>query len=239
MLARHPQAQITLLAHGRGGLAARSFLQSTTSNATAKSAVVALHTVATPHSGTVLAKFHEYLAGRPRLNAAEADNWAVVDALKENMSQGIDLRRPTTGDLNPSGSVVGSLNSNLGRLPKISYVSQIYSGVDLGCLTREIKQTPTNYSIFRGPADGITPAKSVSPSAAAYILGAGKKPSDYPGDGFVPAASQALPTRGLTSGIDPKTFTYSKDVYHAEEPAQTSDIISVLSQAVPWWPAGS
>jgi fibronectin type 3 domain-containing protein len=243
ILSKHPLAEVVLLAHGRGGLAARSFLQSTTS-AAAKSAVVALHTVGTPHSGTPLARFYEYLANHPRfnsnktINTAEANNWAVVDALKEDMSHGMDLRRPTTSDLIPSGSVLGNLNSNLSRLPKISYASQIYTGTDLGWLTRVIKQTPIDYSMFAGTQDSLVPVKVTTQTASDYILGIGRKPSDYPGDGLVPAASQSLPTQGLASGISPKAFTYSKNIQHAEEPAQTSEIISVLTQTVTWWLAG-
>jgi hypothetical protein len=242
VLSRHADAQIVLLAHGRGGLAARAFLQSPKSSASAKRAVVALQTVGTAHSGTPVARFYAYLTSHPRLtpehtaNAAEADNWAAIDTLSENIDQGMDLRRPATADLIPGGSVLTILNRALGELPNIAYVSQIYAGTDLGWFIRNLNQTPANYGLFQGTADDVVPAKAMSRQAAEYVLGPGKNPSDYQGDGFVPATSQAFPTQGLPPGVYPKAYTYSKDVYHAEETAQTSDIISILGQTVAWWP---
>ncbi len=135
--------------------------------------------------------------------------------------------------------MISSLDSTLGRLPKIAYASQIYSGTDLGRLSRSIPPFPADYSMFQEAfmetVEGTVRSKVVSPQAAAYILGAGKSPADYLGDGVVPASSQALPTQGLPQGVSAESYTYSKDVYHAEETAQTADVIFVLGQTVAWW----
>ncbi|MEQ1934117.1 MAG: hypothetical protein ABL962_09590, partial [Fimbriimonadaceae bacterium] len=249
VLSKHSNAQVLLLAHSRGGLAARSFLQSYYSNAAARSAVVALHTIGTPHAGSPLGQFYDYLQSHPRFNAdwtvntAEAQNWKVVDKLMENMAFGIDVRRPTVGDFTPTSNALDGI-SYLSDLPKISYSAQAYSGNELGWLTRDVAvdvpaskfdiSTPFDYSVFERWA-GVFGQYKITSAAADYILGQGKSPSDFMGDGTVPASSQAFPTQGVPSGVYPSTYTYGGDVLHTEETSKTADVIWVLNQTVDWW----
>jgi hypothetical protein len=100
LLKQQPGAQFLLVAHSRGGLAARSFLQSQGTAANV-ARVVGLLTMGTPHQGSRLARVNEYLAANPRPNgrlAAIGNPWSAAPL--------------PYGDSIPLATVSGSLTSN-------------------------------------------------------------------------------------------------------------------------------
>ncbi len=227
ILLRHPTAQVVLVGHGRGGLAARAFLQkSATSDA--KSAVVGLLTLGTPNLGSPLGLLYGYLKAHPRTTPSTTDQltWALVNSVLQSDSW--DLRRPTFEDLGTDSSPISQLNSNVSKLPTtgVKYRNYVYGGKPFGTLANGVNLFSTT-----GP--------HVSGLAEQTMLGVGKLPSasEFDGDGVVPKASQAMNNSSLSSklplDIDIQT-TSSSGILHADEPEQTSDISTGISTLVPW-----
>ena len=77
ILDRHGNADTVLVAHSRGGLAARAFLQQRATSRV-KASVVGLLTTGTPHRGTQLGRIYKYLEAHPRGTCCEGD-WKVVE----------------------------------------------------------------------------------------------------------------------------------------------------------------
>ena len=71
ILARHGTAETVLVAHSRGGLAARAFLQQR-ADFPLKASVVGLLTTGAPHRGTRLGRIYKYLEAHPRGTCCES-----------------------------------------------------------------------------------------------------------------------------------------------------------------------
>ena len=129
------------------------------------------------------------------------------------------------------------MNDAVGALPfAISFGNLRYTTTDLGYLGR---QWGISYSVFLGM--NVPLLVYIPPLSAAgktYILGSGKTPADYKGDGIVSADSQNLLN---LSGRPNFSKTYdlasTKSVYHTEETAtgQVFDMTTGLNYLTGWW----
>jgi PGAP1-like protein len=132
-------AQIVLLGHSRGGIAARSFLQGSSAN---KSNVIGLLTTGSPQEGSPLGTIYQWLTANPRhvfdSNGNELtvpvivpgsdvpvtepvnwQDWSVVDWLRSadavlgtfGSKPPLDVRRPVIGELANSSTDISGLNA--------------------------------------------------------------------------------------------------------------------------------
>jgi pimeloyl-ACP methyl ester carboxylesterase len=240
IMARHGNAETVLVAHSRGGLAARAFLQQKAD--LVKASVVGLLTTGAPHRGTRLGRIYKYLEAHPRETCCEAD-WEVVDFLRgkrkcrvglirvENPTP-LDVRRPTIRDLADDSPAIAKLNPGITRLPAaIQYGQIVYSGFDLGILKIDIPVFD-EYSVF---GDGI--CDQLSSEAERFILG-DKTSSQYPGDGVVPGANQRYFNLPGFSGDPTKLhrLRVNSGIIHTQETEQEAHISAVLAAMMgSWW----
>jgi pimeloyl-ACP methyl ester carboxylesterase len=204
-------AQVVLLGHSRGGLAARAFLQG---NSTERANVVGLVTTGTPHRGSPLGRIWQYLtdncvdmdgngSGESHNNARGAwfgsnceSDWEAAKVVLNR--SGLDIRAPSVNYLSDQSQAIINLNSVIGHLPNISYATLVYNGAEFGILARVPLMT-NGYSIFdRQGADAGDQVSKGNNSAQEAILGnannTGAPPETdaYLGDGIVPATRQRL-----------------------------------------------
>lgn len=221
VLKLHPGASVVLVAHSRGGLAGRAYLQNAVT-VSDKSAVKGLVTIGSPHQGSPLGRIYSWLASHPR----PSDDWTVADRLVSSL----DVRRPTIGDLvdvqftpAPGGvNPVSVLNSAANNLPDgVSYYGIAYHGYTLGKLQ-------SNYDVFAGGVFYVI--YRIPPLTAAcrtYILGVGRTPANYTGDGIVPSSSQLFPNK---PGVQ-----YNRNVLHTEETRQYTDLLGGIKAVCTWF----
>lgn len=237
---RHPQAQILMLGHSRGGLAARAFLQWSTARA-AKRSVLGLLTTGTPHTGSELGRVYRYVENRLLRQTpsgtvrrqADGRDWNTVDWLNGSASPdtslgfdsrcgkrySVDVRRPTIDYLAVGSEPLRRLNADLAKLPAWPAYGQIaYQGADMGLLAHK----PIEYAIFQDIPGSTMACPTVSTTAENRIL-QGNAPAAYDGDGIVSADSQtALPAAATW------TRQAAVPVLHTEEPKQTADIAAAF-----------
>jgi len=241
ILDTHGNAETVLVAHSRGGLAARAFLQQRASSR-GKASVVGLLTTGTPHRGTRLGRIYKYLEAHPRGTCCQGD-WKVVDFLRgkrrcrigvvriENPTP-LDVRRPTISDLADDSPAIDKLNPGITLLPAaIQYGQIVYRGFDLGILKIDIPVFD-EYSVF---GDGV--CDQLSSEAESFILGT-NAPSQYPGDGVVPVASQRYFNLPGFSGDPTKLHRLRVDsgIIHTQETEQEAHISAVLAAMMgSWW----
>jgi pimeloyl-ACP methyl ester carboxylesterase len=240
ILGRHDNAETVLVAHSRGGLAARAFLQQQ-AGFPVKASVVGLLTTGTPHTGTRLGRIYKYLEAHPRETCCQ-DDWEVVDFLRgkrkcrvgliiENPTP-LDVRRPTIRDLADDSPAIDKLNPGITRLPAaIQYGQIVYRGVDLGILKTDIPVFD-EYSVF---GDGI--CDQLLSEAERFILG-DKMSSQYPGDGVVPGANQRYFNLPGFSGDPTKLhrLRVNSGIIHTQETEQEAHISAVLAAMMgSWW----
>ena len=241
ILDRYGNAETVVVAHSRGGLAARAFLQRQ-AGFRAKASVVGLLTTGAPHRGSQLGRIYKYLKAHPRGTCCQAD-WEVVDFLRGTRSCEVDLisienptpldvRRPTIRDLADDSRTIDELNRGIILLPAaIQYGQIVYRGLDLGILETDIPLFD-EYSIF---GDGI--CDQVSSEAERFMLG-DNMPSQYSGDGVLPAANQRYFNLPGFPGDPTKLHHLRVDngITHAQETAQEAHISAVLAAMMgSWW----
>lgn len=226
----HPhndKAQIMLVGHSRGGLSARAFLQSGSTN---RANVKALLTTGSPHLGSRMGRIYLWLQTHPRGAAGtDEDDWEVVDQLMEN----IDMRRPVIEDVasypTSLSAALTSLNTGAGGLPgDIRYGQLAYQGAEFGFLARQ----PVTYKVF--DVSGINFGEQLSDAAAEFILDPGHASTDYPGDGLIPAAGQLYSTL-FTPSTPFYTNIRGDEVLHTEEPARADDLQEALRSIKRTW----
>jgi len=208
--------EIVLLGHSRGGLAARAYLQD--KNSAYLKNISGLITTGTPHLGSPIGRIWKYLAtkcltGDIYKKPSEPDgakrkenvnrflikklcsaDWEVAKFVLEE--SGLDVRSPSVHYLSDNSSDIMNLTWNVSNLPDdIFYKKIFYNGVYLGTLDRKNYETNAitteyNYSIFHTQILGFT--QTVSDVAREFILGKGKKPEDFMGDGIVTKDSQTM-----------------------------------------------
>jgi pimeloyl-ACP methyl ester carboxylesterase len=255
LLDRYPNAQIVLLGHSRGGLAARSFLEGTSPR---KSAVVGLLTTTAPHLGSRLAQIYQWLTDHPRPAGSTDDDWQVVDFLRQptvtlagitvSEKETLDVRRPIIGDVagGPHGlsAALTALNdpAAVAKLPAdIAYGEIVYEKAPLGLMT--IKPPSLIRYTVLDEAGTANPFNQLSDAATAYILGPGNTPASFPGDGLIPAGNQVytqLPGFPISSsGFHPNTINRlivkSPEVVHDGAPSRTDDLLFQLRLLAPGW----
>jgi len=232
LLANYPGAQITLLGHSRGGIAARNYLQNPDSVAP-KTSVISLLTTGAPHKGSHLGRIYSWLATHPR-NSANANDWSIVDKLTTQFS--FDVRRPVINDFADNGTAISTLNSGIAALPaSLAYGNLRYIVTDLGYLGRK---WGISYSFFLGiniPFFIYIPPLSTAAKTDVLVS---KKPSDYKGDGTVEGDSQnLLNMAGIPAFSKTYNMSFTKSVYHTEEVAtgQVADMTTALRSLTGWW----
>jgi hypothetical protein len=257
LLGRYPGAQIVLLAHSRGGLAARAFLQ-TPSSSPNKAAVTGLLTVGTPHKGSRLATLYGFLqtdlatwgARVQGVTRIETPTWNTVDFLRQARNCNVfwqsplflDTRVPTVGDLFGASREMIALNHSIQDLPTtVKYASLAFGGADLGILAR--RQDPLfdpDYSVFDRP--GLNDeCDQVTSTAATAILGTGATPTTYAGDGIVEGGSQryddifGFPGTPLGNGNVHAYVATTLGILHTKETREQALILERLKTLVPWW----
>jgi pimeloyl-ACP methyl ester carboxylesterase len=234
ILTIYPGAQVTILGHSRGGLAARAFLQTATSSPE-KSSVVALLTTGTPHKGSRLGRIYSYLgdAAHPRTTDTSKYwkvDWDVADKVKD----GLDVRRPTISDLSDDSSAISSLSSSIANLPSnLKYGAITYTGVEFGLLKRDAV-LGFDYSIFADATQTYNVGPKVSTQAETYILGTGNTPLSYLGDGIVPVTSQRYDDIPGFSGSTFTPFTHTGSTIHTDEPGQETHMSDALNTLINW-----
>ena len=243
ILDRYGNAETVVVAHSRGGLAARAFLQ-LQAGFRAKASVVGLLTTGAPHRGSQLGRIYKYLKAHPRGTCCQAD-WDVVDFLRGTRNCEVDLipienptpldvRRPTIRDLADDSRMIDELNRGIILLPAaIQYGQIVYRGLDLGILA----DIPLfdKYSIF---GDGI--CDQVSSEAERFILG-DNTPSQYSGDGVIPVANQRYFNLPGFPGDPTKLHRLRVDsgITHTQETEQEAHISAVLAAMMgSWWTGG-
>ena len=240
ILNRYGNAETVLVAHSRGGLAARAFLQQKAGSL--KASVVGLLTTGAPHRGTQLGRIYKYLEAHPRGTCCQ-DDWKVVDFLRGKRScrvglisidnpTPLDVRRPTIRDLADDSPAIDTLNPGITRLPTaIQYGQIVYGGLDLGILKIDIPVFD-EYSVF---GDGI--CDQLSSEAERFMLGR-NAPSKYPGDGVVPVANQRYVNLPGFSGDPTKLhrLRVNSGIIHTQETEQEAHISAVLAAMMgSWW----
>jgi len=229
-----PNSVITLVGHSRGGLAARAFLQGSSSS---RSKVVGLLTIGTPHQGSPLGRMYTWLKNHPRptqnckengkpvlcaTNGPPSDNeifwdWSLADRIGLS---GLDVRSPTIKFLATDSGEISTLNQGVSRLDRnIQYAQIVSNGVNFGFLMRGGRYT-----------NDIDIWPSLSISARNHIT---QKPLTTPnptrdsnGDGIVPINSQRM---NQLFGSPGSRETVLTGVLHTEETGRTTEIINALN----------
>ena len=247
-------AQVVLLGHSRGGLAARAFLQLPATSAE-RNAIVGLVTTGTPHRGSPLGRIYPYLkaycldasrkrigsgnkAGKPEevWQACDAD-WKAADWLLDSL----DVRRPTIAFLAPTSVQIAALNSasSLANLPtNLSLVQLRYAGQYIGHLAKL-------YSAWDHPGSGdVNDNFSIRSRDYAlcgkvipgFCCATTENEPKFDGDGIVPKASQSIP------GFEQQTLAGTAGTFHvavkkalsAGETSRVQDIAKALSRVDAW-----
>jgi len=232
--------EIAMIAHSRGGIAARTFLQNSNEEIVEeKNAVVGLLTLGTPHKGTPLARFYKYMkktcSNEDMSRDGCTDNWEVIDFLRGQKAwlwfkylkpeQQFDLRTPTIADMADDSDSIEKLNYNSDKLPKnILYSYLSYSNIRLGELAKS-----HSYTVFNEAGYNI--GDQVSYMLKNFILQNKSSSSvEHVGDGVVPNMNQMFP--------DNVEVTYKRtsyNVHHTDETKEQNDIHKILLKMFPNW----
>jgi hypothetical protein len=126
---------------------------------------------------------------------------------------GVDVRRPTIGDLAIGSAALASLNKAMPTNVKCGSV--FVRGKRLGAL---YGLGGIEYDAYGG----------MSKAAQDHILGPGRTRESYDGDGIVPADSQVFPD---ASSSRPSTSS----LYHIQEPGKSAADLKAALQQLGWW----
>ena len=241
VLDRHANAQIVLVAHSRGGLAARVFLQG---QSTRRNSIIGLLTTSSPHMGSRLGRIHKWLRDHPRYALDEngdlknALDWGVADFLKSQL----DLRRPVIGDMADDSQEIADLNADVSvtNLPAaIRYGEIVYKKAHLGVLIT----SPVRYSVLELAGVGAVLPK-VSPAAREMILnGVAVDDPLVIGDGLIPGGRQvftqlagfpASPSGGGSNRL-PRLIVDGVEVVHIEAPSRIAELTEHIIRLAPDW----
>jgi pimeloyl-ACP methyl ester carboxylesterase len=219
-------AEIVLLGHSRGGVAARAFLQS---DSPVKSNVVGLITTGTPHAGTPLGRYYSYMNKNclPESNYDSvfdlsdcAEDWRFTNLILKKAGD-INLKAPTFDFLSDSSSAIKELNANVSKLPAIKYTQLAYDNLKFGCLGGSLINSERNcgfdiFSTVGGPSN----------SGLNAVLN-GRKRSTLTGDGLVSYVSQRM--NSLAGWVQPIKNYRKVQRVHASEPKQITDLSRALT----------
>ncbi len=183
--------QIVLLGHSRGGLAGRAFLQSNYAN---RQNVVGLITTGTPHSGSPLGRYYNYM-NQSCLPESSYDSifnfsncardWRFTKNILKEVGD-IDLRAPGINFLSDASPQIRELNNTIANLPNILFTELTYDRINFGCLGNSLtnKESGCGYNIFN---EVIRPSNN----GLNFVLN-GRSRAELRGDGIVPIFSQKM-----------------------------------------------
>jgi len=222
-------AEFVFIAHSRGGLAARTYLQNSANVNSDK--VKGLITTGTPHKGSPLGRSYQYMAdncidsnAQRVLSGSCTNDWLLFDQLKSNSTLHLDLAVPSIKYLAPEHSEVISLEQNIQNLPlSAEYTQMVYTGRDLGVLAQVPGFDPAA-SIWEVNTLVFNLAKA-SDSLKMYMLN-GQTRASYSGDGIVSTQSQQFGQHEFTD-----------EGLHGFETEKSSDLSSQLNgikQTIQW-----
>jgi len=167
-------------------------------------------------------------------------DWEVADFVLNN--SGLDVRSPSVYYLSNYSSNIRNLNlkSNVSNLPDhIFYKKIFYDGMYLGTLEPRVFEANViennaitigggaeyRYSIFHLQIPFAT--QTVSSEAEKFILGEGKKPKDFLGDGIVTKDSQ---TMNFGKPHEKNIQGTGENILHVQETQQVGDLDKALYQ---------
>jgi len=243
LIARHPGARITLVAHSRGGLAARGLLQRAYSSVT-KSSIDALVTLGTPHAGSHFGRVFEYLRTSPKNRGTAAqqetrkDDWDLADNLNWGALGGLNVGKPTIRMLSPQNSstltpradTIAFLNNSIGLLPaQTRYGTVLFEKVAFGDVAEGNLFDGLDHYTWWG-------LKDLSNDAERYILGSTGATARAPhiGDGIVSRTSQDIRNLSGYPGYTLETDSATGVLHAGEEVGQTGRIDNVMGRVKPW-----
>lgn len=256
VLRQHKGASIVLVAHSRGGLAARAFLQDSEHKWTSeRSAIVAMLTLGTPNGGSPIGRIFKYLERYPRPGAYQSgisqQEWELADQVRgskkipvtlfgfwhtEKKRFTMDVRRPTVDYLSDGSLALKLLNNGIAGLPpSVSYGSVLFSGADIGCLSDQESVGVGYVTLWEATPDTLADATA---ACRTDILGTGKTEfsPEFDGDGIVPLKSQRLDSvAGFKGSYKTKTYALGRDCLHTDETANTDAIMAGLKMLVDWY----
>ncbi|MFT6153514.1 MAG: pimeloyl-ACP methyl ester carboxylesterase [Bermanella sp.] len=224
--------EIFIFGHSRGGLAARAYLQNLQD--INKSLVKGFATTGTPHQGSPLGRFYQYMeencipqSAYENDNSKCEDNWEVIKLFNgsrwyKSMEDPMDLQAPSIDYLSPESSSIKNLNSNLSSLAGLNIGQLVYEGTAFGILQKDAGISDF-YDLYAYNTwfSGDHP----HPDTLRYIEN-GQSRSTYLGDGIVPADSQKLSLLLEKQGIAvaKQKIQKSANILHTEETSQVTDI---------------
>ncbi|WP_394754140.1 esterase/lipase family protein [Crenothrix sp.] len=222
-------AQIVFLGHSRGGIAARAFLQSSTS--ALKVNVVGLITTGTPHAGSPLGRYYTYMAKKCLPESDHdglfdtsdcADDWRFINSFAIKDIGGLDLKAPTISFLSEISPVLNVLNAKVTALPKIKFSQLSYDRIKFGCLGGDPidEESGCGYDIFGSRIRGKPSGDGLN-----AVLN-GRARDLLRGDGIVPVNSQKM---SLLKGWNNAVVPYARaNRVHIAETEQTLDLAIAL-----------
>ncbi len=224
--------EIFLLGHSRGGLAARAYLQN--EQTIHKSKVKGFATIGTPHQGSPLGRFYQYVhdncvpksAYRQDGSKCE-DSWEVIEMLNGTrtyfgfdigLKYKMDLQAPSVDFLSPESPSVQSLNNSLLTLDNLIIGQLAYQGTAFGILSKKPNYDLYDYGTW---FSGDHP----HPDTLRYIEN-GQTRASFIGDGIVPVYSQKLSLLLEKEGIEvtKQDINKNSNILHTEETSVVSDI---------------
>ncbi|WP_232772128.1 PGAP1-like alpha/beta domain-containing protein [Shewanella sp. Actino-trap-3] len=232
--------EIVLLGHSRGGLAARAYLQN--SDSQYKEYVKSLITTGTPHQGSPLGRFYQYMDENctPKTtyrqdNSVCEDSWEVIELLAgERVYFGypfgndeMDLLVPSIDFLSPESSEIKKLNDNVLALENVIIAQLSYRGTKFGILAENIGPLNLDYDLYK--YQQLFGGDHPHPSTLRYIE-KGQTRESFIGDGIVPAYSQQLSELLIpfARNVDLSFSSNAYNVIHTEQTEQVSDLNSMF-----------
>ena len=242
-------AQVVLLGHSRGGLAARAFLQLAVTDLDT-SAVVGLITTGTPHLGSPFGRIYARLRDvcstgsvstgfvRNITPAGCKADWQGVDCIAKHgrcatFPDALDLRTPSIDRLSPESPGIVKLAQTSANFSarNIFFRRLAYQGAYLGHLGQ---WSGLGYSVWDIPGvpqswDQFSVQSKAAVLCSPLFCAASENATDMLGDGIVPFASQAVSSIG---GL--VTTVSGGSIFHTGEPKQLSDLNTELNRASTW-----
>ncbi|MCL1137694.1 alpha/beta fold hydrolase [Shewanella pneumatophori] len=236
--------EIVLLGHSRGGLAARAYLQNTSSQYIDH--VKALITTGTPHQGSPLGRFYRYMElnclpqqSHENDNGICEDSWEVIKLMAGerwySSTYHMDLRVPSIDFLSPESTEITNLNTNVVMLENIITSQLNYRGTKFGVLAKDATLWG-NYDLY--DYGQLAGGDHPHPSTLRYIE-QGVSRESLIGDGIVPSYSQQLSNLLIPYGrnVDLSSTNSEENVIHTEQPSQVTDLHTMFESvrnAIGW-----
>jgi hypothetical protein len=234
-----------MFGHSRGGLAARYYLQN--SEQTNRSRVKGFATTGTPHQGSPLGRFYQYMHDNciPKStyrqdNSKCEDNWEVIEMLQGTrtyfgfdigLEYQMDLQAPSIDFLSPYSLSILSINEDLHSLNGLIMGQLTYEGTSFGVLSKDAGISD-QYDLYAYGT--LFAGDHPHPDTLRYIED-GQTRASLKGDGIVPSDSQRLSLLLDNEGIEITVQGSQKsvDILHIEETSKVSDINWLFERLYP------